>query len=335
MRSASIVLVSYMLLGSSVVRAQELTDLPDDYAAPTAPPPDLAQPTDAPPTQPPPAPPLLPPPSPAQAEEQYLAGQPYDDSAAADTQGPSDGQWVYTAQYGWVFMPYADQYVDAGDAYAETPYAFVYYPGNAWTWVAAPWVWGWEAYPCFGPLGPNRFTWFRGLDVARHGWGGHRGAGHRPRVVRLGSNGYLGGSNQSFAPAPSLGPFEAGYAEPRPTGFSGGFFRKYPPGGYARGNGLPGGGASRDTPWPQTPSGGPGGLRGRGHGSSAAGDVGGGRNGALGGGPAGGNRSPGPVDGVAGAGRGSISAHYGGLGSSMRGGSSGGGRGTDERGRRR
>jgi hypothetical protein len=56
-------------------------------------------------------------------------------------------------------MPYADAYTyvppGAGD-----PYMYVYYPAVGWTWLVAPWVWGWGPRPYFGIYAPWRFTWF-------------------------------------------------------------------------------------------------------------------------------------------------------------------------------
>jgi hypothetical protein len=337
MRSASIVLVGFMLLGSSMARAQEQSDLPEDYARPAAPAPEVAQPAGAEPAEPPPAPPLVPPPSPIETEDAYLAGEPYDDARAADSPGPSDGQWVYTEQYGWLFMPYGNQYVDEGDANDETPFAFVYYPGSGWVWVAAPWVWGWGAYPYFGALGANHFGWFRGLYAAGYGWGGYRGGHNHPHVIRLGGNGLLGGGSQSVAPAPTPGPDEAGHAGYHHGGFFGGYWGNYPLGGYVKGNGLVDDGAGRETAAPRPASGRGGGPRGGAHSSSGA-AVGLGRShgGASTDGRAGGSHGSGPAGAVVGASRGGTSAHHGGLTSGLRGGSSGGGKGSgDDPGRRR
>jgi hypothetical protein len=105
-----------------------------------------------PPTQPPPAPatPSLEAPAPA-------------------------GQWVYTEQYGWIWMPYDAAYTRAPSD--GEPYMFVYGPELGWTWVAAPWVWGWGPIPYFGVYGGVRFSWWG------HGWGpGWRV--HRPFAFR-------------------------------------------------------------------------------------------------------------------------------------------------------
>ena len=319
MRNASFFFLGFVLLGSSIARSQERTDLPDDYAAPVAPSPELAQPASAAPTRPPPAPPLQPPPPPTAAEDDYLVPVPSDDAQAAAPQGPSDGQWVYTDQYGWVFMPYGDQYVDEADASDETPFAFVYCPGNGWSWVAAPWLWGWGAYPYFGVLGPSHFGWFRGLYTSGYGWGGYRGGGSHSTVRRLGSNGYSGGGGANVAPTP--GPAETRYPGAHHGGYAGGYWHNYPMGGNPRGNGSVGGNASSVT-------------AGRAPSSSGLAGAGSVHGGATTGGP--GSHGGVPAGSGVGANHGDVSAHHGGLTSGMRGGSSGGGRGSsDDHGRQR
>ncbi len=284
MRSVSFVFAAFMLLGSPTARSQEVSDLPDDYVAPATP--ELAQPASAPPTEPPPAPPVLPPPSPIQPDPEYPAGGPAKDAEAVDPQRVGDGQWVYTEQYGWVFMAYGDQYVDEGDADDETPYAFVYYPGNAWVWVAAPWVWGWGAYPYFGATGPSLFGWYRGLYAAGYGWGGYRGGHNHPHVRRLGGTGLLSSGGYVAPPAPPS-PAEPGRARPHYGGYFGGYWHNYPRGGYLRGSRFGGAGADRAPAAPEPsggrPSGGRGGERTSSsavvspRGASASGRVGGSR----------------------------------------------------------
>lgn len=90
---------------------------------------------------------------------------------------PPAGQWVYTGQYGWVWMPYDPAYTRAPPD-AE-PYMFVYGPAFGWTWVSAPWVWGWGPSPWFGAWGGIRFVWWG------HGWG-PRWHGWRPAPFRYG-----------------------------------------------------------------------------------------------------------------------------------------------------
>ncbi len=69
-------------------------------------------------------------------------------------------------------MPYGDAYTHAPlDGYGE-PYMYVYYPAYGWTWLAAPWVWGWGPRPFFGVHGPWRFAWFG------RGWWRNPGRSH-------------------------------------------------------------------------------------------------------------------------------------------------------------
>lgn len=68
-----------------------------------------------------------------------------------------EGQWVFTSQYGWVFMPYAESYTYLpanGD-----PLAYVYGPALGWRWLAAPWIFGVGPHPYWGQRGFSRFAW--------------------------------------------------------------------------------------------------------------------------------------------------------------------------------
>lgn len=162
-------------------------------------------PTQAPREQPP-APPEMPPSAPlAQPAQPPPTSQP----APVQTAQPSrNGQWVHTQQYGWIWIPYGDQYVytpqdTSGSAY---PAEYVYYPSYGWTWVAAPWVWNWGPSVYFSIGRPWYFGWwhhphFIGRGIIRHGfvrgfrapvYGGYRGAiyrGYRGPVVRGGFRG--------------------------------------------------------------------------------------------------------------------------------------------------
>ena len=68
------------------------------------------------------------------------------------------GQWVYTRQYGWLYMPYAQNYTFVPAA--GPPSMFVYYPAQGWRWVHAPWVMGVGPVPYWGPHGYVRFAWY-------------------------------------------------------------------------------------------------------------------------------------------------------------------------------
>jgi hypothetical protein len=129
--------------------AQAAYDQPSEDGVPAA---------EAPPTPPPSqAPPPMPgPPTPA-------------------NQAPPPGQWTYTRQYGWIWMPYGDRFAHVPEEDGD-PTMYVYGPAIGWCWVSAPWVWGWGPVPFFGVGGPWRFGWWG------HGYGhwyGFRG-GYRP-----------------------------------------------------------------------------------------------------------------------------------------------------------
>ena len=152
MKTATIAALSLLLLDGGRTFAQESPSpgpqaqvAPQPVSPPTAPP-DL-QPA-APPAQPP-----------ARAQ---------DDAGEADSQQPEAphgaGQWVFTEQYGWVWMPYSDAYTRVpSDGYGE-PYMYVYGPDLGWSWLVAPWVWGLGPWPVFGIYGAAHFGWYA------HGW---------------------------------------------------------------------------------------------------------------------------------------------------------------------
>ena len=115
------------------------------------------------------------------------------------------GQWVYTSQYGWAWMPYGSQYVDEGVYGSTSPYQYLYCVGVGWSWVAAPWLWGWGAYPYFGVRGPYHFGWYRGLYRSGYGWGRYRGGYAAPRYSSggrypAGGHGWSGGRPQIARP---------------------------------------------------------------------------------------------------------------------------------------
>ncbi len=151
----------------------EASPAPDSSSPPASPAPDSPQASpspELPPAAPPanePAPPQAPPPPPASSP-----APPRAQALAAPAVPP--GQWVYTAQYGWIWMPYAAGYTYAPPGTGE-PSMYVYYPAYGWTWVDAPWVWGLGPWPAFGVGGPVYFAWY--------GWGGWR---HRWRPSHLG-----------------------------------------------------------------------------------------------------------------------------------------------------
>jgi len=97
------------------------------------------------------------------------------DRAAAPATPPPNGQWVYTSQYGWVWMPYAQSYTYVNPA-GDQAYAYVYYPSYGWRWVGAPWVFGVGPGPYWGARGRAHYVWH-----ARPWF--HARYAPRPRVV--------------------------------------------------------------------------------------------------------------------------------------------------------
>jgi hypothetical protein len=126
------VLVAFLAAGCAGPSAQAQGDLPGAQVEPPMPPP------------------ATPPPPPA-----YAGGLEVPPPSVAD------GQWVYTAQYGWVWAPYSDTFVWVPASGTGEPLEFVYYPSYGWTWVAAPWVWGMGPWPYFGRPAPTRFAWYQ------------------------------------------------------------------------------------------------------------------------------------------------------------------------------
>jgi hypothetical protein len=144
--------------------------------------------------QPPP-----PPPADQQGAPQASAPQqaPYQGQEApppgwvqVDPQGT--GQWVYTPDYGWVWVPAGTVSQDA----EGVPYSYLYTPTYGWTWYVSPWgvgpyyYGGWVRHP-WHPVG------WRGGWVAQPRvfvrLGGHAGYGYgaRGRVYVGGGRGVV------------------------------------------------------------------------------------------------------------------------------------------------
>jgi hypothetical protein len=128
------------------------------------------------------------------------------------------GQWVYTQQYGWIWMPYGDDYTSVPPDGYGAPYAYVFYPSYGWAWLAAPWVWGIGPWPFFGVVGPARFAWYS------HGWWRYPARWHYAPSYGGGryamrSPAYQGG-RYAVRPAPAYRGF-AGYGA-RPMPYRGG-----------------------------------------------------------------------------------------------------------------
>lgn len=84
------------------------------------------------------------------------------------TPQPVEGQWLDTAEYGWVWVPAGTVTYAVGDM----PCAYLYTRSYGWTWYASPWGWGrftvgaWVARR--SPYG------YRAWAHGRSGWGWHR-----------------------------------------------------------------------------------------------------------------------------------------------------------------
>ena len=160
---------SVTLTAQGLVPSSVLSEPPGAATAPPAPgaaaePFGPAQPTS-------PEPGTMPPPPPAAAP-----APPSPSSQLSPSDVPS-GQWTFTQQYGWVWMPYGAAYTFTPDYENGDPYMYVYYPSAGWTWVTAPWLWGWGPMPFVGVSGGVNFVWYG------HGWG-RRWHGVRPRHYR-------------------------------------------------------------------------------------------------------------------------------------------------------
>jgi hypothetical protein len=185
--------VATLVLGFGYARAQMVG--PQSQAA---------QPAAPMPNQSPPAPPQQVPSPPAPA-------QPVPAAASAANQAQGAGQWVYTAEYGWLWMPYGSQYTHESADTGIDPDEYAYEPAVGWTWLSAPWLWGWGAAPYYGAYGPWHYPWYGRLA---YGWR-HPGYGNGLGVGR----GYRG----SYGVHPGFG----GY---RPTlGGAAGGYRGYVP----------------------------------------------------------------------------------------------------------
>jgi hypothetical protein len=170
------VAICSLILRFGVAQAQDMSPVEYSTSQVSTPgaAPQAVQPSTPAPDMLPPAPPQQPPAPPVQAQGQ---AEPQMQQPAGGAQAAGAGQWVYTSEYGWIWMPYGNQYTYEGGANDAYPYSYVYYPSYGWMWLAAPWVWGWGPYPYFGPRGAFGFGWYVGLYRAGYGWGGYRGGG--------------------------------------------------------------------------------------------------------------------------------------------------------------
>jgi hypothetical protein len=154
----------------------------------TMPPPSESAPPEnlpPPPSETPPPPSAEPPPPPqASAPPQQMAPPPPQAAPAPQPAGAPPGQWVWTTQYGWLFIPYARNYTYVSGDPQVYPEQFVYYPVYGWRWVISPWVYGYGPQPRWGPGGVTLFVWYARPWFrvggywgwgAWHGWGPYRG----------------------------------------------------------------------------------------------------------------------------------------------------------------
>jgi hypothetical protein len=193
-----------------------------------------------------PQPAVAPPPPPENPEPP--AGT---DQAVVQDAAPASGQWVYTSQYGWVWMPYGDSYTyqptDGG-----APDMYVYYPSVGWSWVVAPWIWGWGPQPYFGIYGYARFGWygygyghwygFRG-PYANWSGRGYWNGGHWYGPVHGGQMPYHPAGPGAAAPRSGYVTARSGYAAPRAGYAAPRMPYAAPRGGYAAPHGSFGGAA--------------------------------------------------------------------------------------------
>lgn len=218
---AKAVVVLAMSLAPAAALAQ---DYEDGYA-------DEAPPAEAQPTSP--APDLLPPPPPA------VTSAPV--AQAPVVQAPA-GQWTYTSQYGWIFLPYdqAYTYVPADGSY---PLVYAYSPVYGWHWLTAPWVYSVGPRPYWGVYGYARFAWYtrpwftvpshyfhhrshwhyRAAPVRGHGWGHayrHEPSRHHAPAPTWhgGARPHGGGMHQGGGRPPSAGHSSPGHFGGRPGG---------------------------------------------------------------------------------------------------------------------
>ncbi len=129
-----------------------------------------------PPAAAPGAPPDVAPSSPEPAQPPPPVG---DSTVTPQPGGVPAGQWVYTGEYGWAWLPYGAAYTYASPYGDADPDMYLYLPAVGWTWVVAPWLWGWGPRPWFGTHAGWHYGWWG------HGWG-TGWHGYRPAPYRQG-----------------------------------------------------------------------------------------------------------------------------------------------------
>jgi hypothetical protein len=157
---------------------------------------------------------------------------PGEQSSLVGQQPQASGQWVYTQQYGWVWMPYGDAYTyvpPSGDA----PNMYLYYPSVGWCWVVAPWLWGWGPSPYFGIYGTVGYGWYGGGFGRWYGYAGPY-AGFYGRGYWYGGRWYGYHGAGAYHPA---GPRGGGYVPPGGAAAHSGGFSAPHGGGMSGGHG--------------------------------------------------------------------------------------------------
>jgi len=108
------------------------------------------------------------------------------------------GQWVYTADYGWMWVPANTATQDA----EGVPYTYLYTPAYGWTWYVSPWgigpyyYGGWVRHP-WHPVGwrggwvaqPRVFVRLGGHAGWGRGYGRVGGGWHGGGAVHVGGHG--------------------------------------------------------------------------------------------------------------------------------------------------
>ena len=130
--------------------------------------------------------------APAPAEPEAPPSVPPAPLTAQDHAPPAaSGQWVYTSQYGWLWMPYGQAYTYVYPD-SDVAYTYAYSPAYGWRWLASPWVFGFGPTPYWGVHGRVRFAWYA------HPWfhaafANHRGAYHGRAYHAPSHVGHIGG----------------------------------------------------------------------------------------------------------------------------------------------
>jgi len=74
------------------------------------------------------------------------------------------GRWVYSDEYGWLWIPAGSEVVDV----EGVPYAYLYTPSYGWTWYVSPWGWGAYYYGPWVRHPWHPYGWRRGWVASPH-----------------------------------------------------------------------------------------------------------------------------------------------------------------------